>query len=283
MKLSYLHETLTGYKNQSSEDNLPLSWNDTVSGNIMKQEKYYNKLKSVLARSKWPLNIIILSEFALTAEKDQYEKIRRHFEKHKGEPGTENAPDNQPVDFVEIWSKNNFQYRPNQDNHFVDQYIKDNFQENAINLVIVGNPVSDIIGWQKNLLLTPWMILHQIGEHLLDSSKNIFGKSWREAPPGRLRAPGGYSIYKFLTPENEHIDLDETTLLKMCKSRACRTSTAQGPDVVAELVADYLWHGKLRRVNNKQYEKYYNAIEHTIDMLLANEIGKIIKPLEIFR
>ena len=254
MKLTKLHEELVGYANQALERGVPLDTHDHVSHKLMQQDKYLQTLKRVLNRSKWPINIIIISEY-LNLDKDEIETHRRQQENFRSSRREnlywelrhqENLTPEEQKEYQELeaeykrlnTTQEKYQtgpqirnYKKGIDSYFTN-YINQHKKDNAINLVIYSN-VGAQAGGLKGQILTPWMLLHQIGEHLLDSSTNLFNKEdfygWRSG--GRLWPQ---PRYRFKTKNGKEITATYDDLINMCRSRASKSHIESDGDELAE-------------------------------------------------
>lgn len=161
---------------------------------------------------------------------------------------------------------------------------------------VTGIPVEDfkraitiILGYdQEQDVLTPWMILHQVGEIIDDGS--LWPTIYRKYADMLDAAPSPQNVkdQKTLQRRNPHTHKAENAFTSLFKMRSAR-HFIHGPvdnfDTGPELVAEYLWHGQVRMnypdwLDRTVVDSIKNDVERTIENHLNQMVGRSFNNLK---
>lgn len=145
-------------------------------------------------------------------------------------------------------------YRSSQYERMIIDYMKENN-------IPLENHITFATNSSTGHPATCWMLLHKFGHALFDDvSYHIYGKEIKSAINriGRSRVT---NIFKFKSARNSNFN----------------SAVNDTDELVFELVAEYLWHGRIRFDDtDPELRSFVQLAETNIEKALSNAVGKII-------
>jgi hypothetical protein len=184
----------------------------------------------------------------------------------------------------------------NIDSRKAREIIDKQSRNDAINIPVVGNVVERLAGDDvKGISMTKWMLVHQIGEAVIDKYENIDATNTYD----NNDAEGLLEEIKeeFGIPERERDRPGAspvfTIINKMLKTKAARSNKIEeSNDLFAEYITDLLWHGKIRRhktaeeigipISTEEMHAIYDKIENIINDILDSSVGKVLEGAQLY-
>ena len=146
----------------------------------------------------------------------------------------------------------------------VEKYMKDNGLQKEGHITFVKNSSS-------GEYLTPWMILHTLGHAITDVNDELTPNILRclsSVGFGRIEASGAPLDFS---------DTDKISDLLVFKS--VREPSLYSPisigEVIHDLVAEFLWHGRIRTKKESQ-RPIAQCLEGSLNVALSRSVGRII-------
>jgi len=156
---------------------------------------------------------------------------------------------------------------------YIEKFMNENNIKKQNHITFAKNGTSGHI-------LTPWMILHTLGHAVTQNTDNL------EIESRILNLLKELPIKKnTINPHGHKSNLDHILAFKSIQNSKEENDASYGPELVHELIVEYLWNGGEIRIkkpydNNATVVNIIMEIEDIIDNLLDNCVGRIITDFE---